>query len=192
MVNVLAARPSSRLLKKPCGTANPGCAWKIKAIDSALVPEIVRHNLLGIDFFSNLLEISQVREPERRAQMFAQINPVLFRDCSEDLHDFGIELRPGAAANLFAGMGHGQSAAVRAVADHRVERIGDRENARSQGYLVAPEASRIAGAVEKFLVGQYDFRSVPEKRDADKHVVANLAVLPHDLLFVVGQWPRLA
>src|SRR5579859_4903787 len=57
MVNVLAARPSSRLLKKPCGTANPGCAWKIKAIDSALVPEIVRHNLLGIDFFSSLLRL---------------------------------------------------------------------------------------------------------------------------------------
>src|SRR5579859_2057876 len=57
MVNVLAARPSSRLLKKPCGTANPSCAWKIKAIDSALVPEIVRHNLLGIDFFSSLLEL---------------------------------------------------------------------------------------------------------------------------------------
>ncbi len=60
-----------------------------------------------------------MREPERRAQVFAQINPVLFRDGGKDLDDLRVELRPGAAPNLFARMGHRQSTAVRAVANHR-------------------------------------------------------------------------
>jgi len=112
---------------------------------------------------------------------------MLFGDGGEDFDDFGVELRAGAAANFFAGVGHRQSAAVGAVTDHGVERVGDRENAGAEGNLVAFQAARIAGAVVELLVSKDDFRRIAEKRDADEHVVADFAVLAHDLLFVIGQ-----
>jgi len=117
---------------------------------------------------------------------------VLFWDGREDFDHFGVELGAGAAANFFAGMGHGESAAAGAVADHGVERVGDGENAGPEGDLFASWAARVAGAVEEFLVSEDDFGGVPEERDADKHVVADFAVLAHDLLFVVGKGTRFA
>ena len=46
-------------------------------------------------------------ETEGRAEVFAEIDPVLLRNGGEDLDDLGVELRAGAAANLFAGVRHG-------------------------------------------------------------------------------------
>ena len=54
------------------------------------------------------------------------------------------------------------------------------------------QAARIAGAIKKLLMGQHDFRSVAQKRYPNQHVVADLAVAAHDLLFVVVERPWLA
>ena len=118
--------------------------------------------------------------------MFAEIEPVFFWDGGEDFDDFGVELCARTAANFFAGVGHGESAAVRAVADHGVERIGDGEDAGTEGDLITFEAARVSGAVVELLVSENDLRSLPEERDADEHVVADLAMLAHNLFFVVG------
>jgi len=131
-------------------------------------------------------------QAEGRAKVFAQVDPVLFGDGEKDLDDFGIELRVGAAANFLAGVGHGESFAIRTVADHGVERIGDREDSRAEGDLLAFEAAWVASAVVKFLVSENDFCGITEKRDADEHVVADFAVLAHGLLFVVSERARFA
>lgn len=131
-------------------------------------------------------------ETEGGAEVFAEIDPVLLRDGEEDLDNFGIELGFGAAANFLAGVGHGKSFAVGAVADHGVERIGDGKNACAEGNLIAFEAARIAGAVIELLVSENNFRSIAQKRNADEHVVADFAVPAHDLFFWVGERAGLA
>src|SRR5580692_7810666 len=126
-------------------------------------------------------------EAEGGAEMFAEVQPVLLRDGGEDFDDFGVELGAGAAANFFAGVGHGESFAVRAVANHGVERIGNGENTGAEGDLITFEAAGVAGAVVELLVSEDDFGGIAEERDADEHVVADFAVLAHDLFFVVGE-----
>src|SRR3974390_2129515 len=106
---------------------------------------------------------------------------MLVRDGEENADDFWIELGTSAAANFLFGVGHGECVAVRAVADHGVECIGDREYAGAERDLLAAKTARIAGAVEKFLVGQNNLGSIAEKRDAPKDVVADFAVCAHDL-----------
>jgi len=133
------------------------------------------------------LEVFQVGEAEGGAEVFAEVEPVLFRDGGEDFDDFGIELGAGAAANFFAGVGHGESFAVGAVADHGVEGIGDSENTGAERDLVALESAGVAGAVVELLVSEDDFGGIAKERDADEHVVADFAVLAHDLFFVVGE-----
>jgi hypothetical protein len=68
-----------------------------------------------------------MRQSERGAQVLAELNPMLVWDRHKDFDHLGVKLRTGAAANLFAGVGHGQRFAVGTVADHRVERIRHRE-----------------------------------------------------------------
>ena len=104
----------------------------------------------------------------------------------------GVELRAGAALDLFARVRERQSLAIGAVADHGVQRVRDGENARAEGNLLALQAARIAGAVEEFLVSEDDFCGVAQEGNADQHVVADFAVLAHDLLFVIGERAGLA
>jgi len=126
-----------------------------------------------------------VRQAEGRAEAFAEVHPMLFRDGQEDIDDFGIELSTGATADFFAGMANGKRFAIRAVADHGVERIRNGKYAGAERNLLAFEAARIAGAVKKFLVRENDFSGVAQKGNSNKHVVADLTVAAHDLFFVV-------
>src|SRR5580704_4622582 len=112
---------------------------------------------------------------------------MLFRDGGKDLDDLRIKLGAGATANFFAGMSHGERAAVRAVADHRIERVRDGENTGAKRNLVTLEATRVAGAVVELLVSEDDFRSLLEEGDTGQHVIADLAMRAHDLFFVVGE-----
>src|SRR5882762_9076872 len=95
------------------------------------------------------LQAFQVSETERRAEVFSQFEPVLFGDGHEDVDDLGIKLAARTALNLLAGVGHRESAAIGAIADHGVERVGDGEYAGAQRDLVALQAAGIAGAVKK-------------------------------------------
>src|SRR5271168_2135944 len=64
---------SSRLLKSSCGTANPGCALKIKAMDSATGTGDLGPHIVGIHFFSGLLGPTALPcvEPRRPSLHFA-------------------------------------------------------------------------------------------------------------------------
>jgi len=61
-----------------------------------------------------------VGKAEGGAEAFAEFDPVGFGDGHEDVDHFGVELGAGAAADFFAGVGHGKGTAVGAVADHGV------------------------------------------------------------------------
>src|SRR5579859_1712772 len=71
------------------------------------------------------LQISQVRQTERRAQIFPQFFPVVFGDGQKHFDDFGIELCSSAPLDLFACVGHRKCFAVRPVADHCVHAVGN-------------------------------------------------------------------
>ena len=103
----------------------------------------------------------------------------------EHVDDLGVKLAAGAAFDFFTGVGHRQSSTVGAVADHGVERIRNRKNASTERNLFALQAAGIARAVKKLLVCQDDFSGVAQKRDANQHVVADLAVFAHFLFFRV-------
>src|SRR6266478_3812212 len=131
-------------------------------------------------------------EAEWGAEVFPEIQPVLLWDSHKDVDDRWIKLASGAALNLVAGMGHGQGAAVGTVADHGIHRIRDGKDARTERNLVALQSPGVTRAVKKLLVRENDFRGVAQKRNANQHVVADLAVYAHDLLFVVVQGARFA
>src|SRR5579863_5693449 len=103
----------------------------------------------------------------------------------EDIDHLGVELCARTAANLFAGVIEGQGFTVWAVADHGVERVSDGKDSRPEWNLFAPKGAGIAAAVKKLLVSKHDFRRIAQERDANQHVIADFAMLAHDLLFVV-------
>src|SRR6266404_7006540 len=115
-------------------------------------------------------------QAERRAQVFAQLQPVLLGYGHENVDYFGIELGARAALYLSPGVRQRQSFAIRPVADHGIKRIRDSEDARPERDVVVFQAARVSGAVKKFLVRQHDFRGIAEEWDANEPVVANLAV----------------
>src|SRR5713101_9042749 len=131
-------------------------------------------------------------EAKRGTEVFPQIEPVLLRNGHKHVDDRGVKLTAGAALNLFAGMGHRQSSAVRTVADHGIERIRDGKDARTERNLVALQSPGVTRAVKKLLVRENDFRGIAQKRNANQHVVADLAVLAHSLFFRVVQRTGLA
>src|SRR5216684_3116314 len=71
--------------------------------------------------WKSLLEVLQVSQAERGAEVLTQIQPVLFWNGHKDVDDLGVELAAGAALDLFAGVGHRQGSAIGAVANHGVE-----------------------------------------------------------------------
>src|SRR6266566_6086036 len=83
------------------------------------------------------LQVLELREAERGAEVFSQIQPVLLRNGHKHVNHRWIKLAPGAAPNLFPGMGHWQGSAVGAVADHGIERIRDGKDARTERNLFA-------------------------------------------------------
>src|SRR5215471_13450275 len=117
---------------------------------------------------------------------------MLFLNGQEYLDHFRIELAAGAALDFHPRVRQRKRAAIRTVANHGIERIGDGKNARPQRNLIASQSTWIARTVVELLVRQYNFRGIAKERDADEHVVADFAVRAHDFLFVVIERTRLA
>src|SRR6202166_4881969 len=137
-------------------------------------------------------KVLEMCQPKWRAQIFSQLNPMFLWDVHEYIHNLGIELRAGTPLNFAASVREWQSLSIGPVADHAVHGIGNCKNARSKLYIFALQFPGITGAIKKFLVSQHDFGGIAQERYANEHVVANIAVLPHDLLFFVVQRARLA
>src|SRR5258708_39881178 len=111
-----------------------------------------------------IIQVFQLGEAERRAQVFPQFGPVLFGNRKKYFHDLGIKLSSRAPAYLFSRVGHRQSLAVRPVADHGIHCVGKRKDSRAKRNLLAAQSSRITGAVKKLLVRKHDLRRIAKKR----------------------------
>ena len=115
-----------------------------------------------------------------------------FWNGKQNLDNFWIELCPSAAANFLARMRHRIGIAIRAVAQHCIESVRDGDDASPQRNLFTAQATWIARTIEELMVGEDDIGDLSQKRDAREHVVADLTVSAHDLLFGVIESPRLA
>src|ERR1700687_3351229 len=102
------------------------------------------------------LQVLQMCQAERRAEVFPQIHPVLFRNGHKHVDDRWVKLTPGAALNLFTGMGHRQGSAVGTVADHGIERICNCKDARTERNLFALYSPGVTRAVKKLLECEND------------------------------------
>src|SRR6478735_6219603 len=104
-----------------------------------------------------------MRQPKRRTEILAELTPMIFRNGQKYFDHPRIELRSGATLNLFACVGHRQRFAVRAITDHRVHAVGDREYACTQRNLLTFETAWITRAVVELLVRQDNFRGVAQE-----------------------------
>ena len=82
----------------------------------------------------------------------------------------GVNARPGDVVLLSGPIG-----------DHGIVRIGHSEYARRQGYLLPPEATRIAPAVMTLVVAKNDLPCLPKEGSVPHHLLAHLR-MPLDLL----------
>ena len=73
----------------------------------------------------------------------------------------------------------GQRGAVGTVVRHRVERVGDREDARGQRDLLVPQAHRVARTVPSLVVGAHDLDRAGQEPDRLHDVGADRRVLAH-------------
>lgn len=105
-------------------------------------------------------QVFELGQAERRAEIFAEIDPVLFGDREENLDDLGVELGSGTATDFLACVAHGEGAAVRSIADHGVERVSDGEDAGPKRDGIATQTARVTGAIKEFLVSENDLRRI--------------------------------
>jgi hypothetical protein len=91
---------------------------------------------------------------------------VVFGNGKKHLHNFGIELCAGTTANLFVRVRHRKRIAIRAVAQHNIESIGDGDDACPERNLFAAQATWIARTIEELMVGEDDIGGVAQKRNA--------------------------
>ncbi len=109
----------------------------------------------------------------------------------EQAHDPGVELRAGAAFELGARLLGREALAVRAVGDHRAERVGHPDDARLERDALALQPGGVARPVEALVVMQDGWCDGSEGRDAHDDPVPDARVQLDDVELVAGQWPRL-
>src|SRR5439155_6729262 len=111
---------------------------------------------------------------------------------AERVDDRGIELAAGLGEDLLAGRLPRAALAVRPVARHRVERVGDREDPRGERDLLAAEPVRVAVTVPALVVRADDEEPLPlQERDAAEHLLAENRVRLHQPPLLRRQRPRL-
>src|SRR5439155_6721380 len=116
--------------------------------------------------------------PPSRAQV---ADEVVGPQRHESLHHIGVELRPGVAADLLARLVGGHGPAVGTVGDHRVEGIGDGEDAGAQWDDRAHQASGIPLTVPALVVAGDDPPRLVEVGHPRDQLLAHRDVAAHQL-----------
>ncbi len=80
----------------------------------------------------------------------------------ERLNDLGVELAASAALQYGRRLLGGQRLSIRAVGSHGREGIGNRQDSRQLGNLVAGQSVRIALTIESLVVMTHYGRYVPQ------------------------------
>ena len=104
----------------------------------------------------------------------------------------GSNCRPDCCSSSRPGGGPAHRAAVRPVAGHRVERVGDREDPRRGRDLAAAPPVRIAAAVPALVMRADDLEPrAAQERDAAQELLAEHGVRLHQPALGRGQRPGL-
>ena len=91
---------------------------------------------------------------------------MVFENGEKDLDNFGVELSAGTVPNFLEPMKHWKGIAIRPVAQHGIESIGDGDDACPERNLLTAQATWIARTIEGLMVGEDDFGGVAQKRNA--------------------------
>src|SRR3954471_395790 len=112
-------------------------------------------------------------------------------DAQQRVHDARVELHAGARAQAPARLAAGQRGAVGAVARHRVERVGGRDDPRPQRDPGGAQAVGIAAAVPRLVRRAYEEGEVLEAGDLGEQLLAGdrVAANPRALLRVERPLP---
>src|SRR3954471_21463691 len=99
-------------------------------------------------------------------------------DAQQRVDHARVELHAGARAQAPARLAAGERSAVGAVARHRVERVGGRDDPRRQRDAVAAQAVGVAGAVPRLVRRAHEEREVLEPGDLGEQLLAGDRVAP--------------
>ena len=106
------------------------------------------------------------------------------------MHHRGIELRAGPGPEDLNRLLVPRGGSVGPQRGHRVEGVGDGDDAGAERNLLAPEASRIAGAVEALVVVTDD-RGELRVAEAGRHLAALVGMALRLLELIIGEAARL-
>src|SRR5687768_2318682 len=113
----------------------------------------------------------------------SQVKQGLWFDALEDVDDPLVELRAAASVELGERLAWGEGLAEDARPDHRIERVGDGDDARAEPDAVAARCLRESAAVGPLMGVAHDrgrggqVRHPREERAADRRVRADEALL---------------
>src|SRR6266542_1527948 len=111
---------------------------------------------------------------------------------TERLHGLRVELAAPLGEDLVGRVLPGQRLSIRPVARHRVQRVGKREDARTQRDLLPRDTVRVAGPVPALVVETNDVQAFAlEQDDAGEDLGADRGVELDQTALVRVQRPRL-
>src|SRR4051794_39655830 len=102
-----------------------------------------------------------------------------------------VELRSRAAAQFAYRRLRRARLCVRALGDHRVIRVADRDDPRSERDVGAAQAIGVAAAVPALVAGADELADRAQRRNPGEDALADDRVLAHDLPLALVEWPGL-
>jgi len=116
------------------------------------------------------------------------------RTCStgeQRLDSHRVELCAGVRAQFLEGFLQRHAGAIGTVVRHRVEAVGDGEDAGAEWDLGAGQSARVAGAVPALVVGEHDLAGDLAEACLGHEGGADVGVPVHHLALLVSERPRL-
>ena len=101
------------------------------------------------------------------------------------LYQGGIELGARASPHLRGSLSKGNGFVVRALVDHRIDGIDNREYARAEWNILAAQTTWVSRPVILFMMRINDVRRTFQKFNIAQELEAILGVPAHDLPFFV-------
>src|SRR5436190_21249565 len=121
------------------------------------------------------------RNPSRSACEVVLGSPQALLPKGEDLNDLGVELRTALTQDLVDRALPAQLPVIRPLARHRIEGVGEGEDARAKGDLVSLEAVRIAAPVPALVVRADHLQAFAvQQRDVAEQLGADHRMLLHE------------
>src|SRR4029077_5372016 len=108
----------------------------------------------------------------------------------ESIHDVGVECPAARRDEEPQRLGRPERRAVRALTGHRIERVGEAQDASAERDLLRDELGRIAGPVPALVLRDHDARGVAEERERRKDRLTERGMPSDDLALLLGEVTR--